>query len=292
MNPDEYAAAQAAITSQVIHYVMTFGRFFARPLLSRKEWLSLLSLIFPEIQRQREAAATLAREFYDAQRAGNHPGLPRNDRSLEGTQFKDFVQNMEPARKLMSMEGSPDHAVSTLTLRSIREVENAGRQQIIHAVQNDPQPKIIRGWARVATGRETCAWCLMLVSRGPVYQSAENAGLGITDETASRMIAAGTDVSGDMQEWHQGCDCIVVPVFKTEQNWDGKAASDRALELWNDASRAATQEQQSDPGRKHVAGSSKGKPYTKNELAINALRRRLNNGEISPSEFSALTPAA
>lgn len=44
-------------------------------------------------------------------------------------------------------------------------------------------------WARVPTGFETCAWCLMLASRGFDYLSSDTARAGN----------------------HNGCDCMVVP---------------------------------------------------------------------------------
>lgn len=45
-------------------------------------------------------------------------------------------------------------------------------------------------WARVPTGAETCAFCLMLASRGFVYGSAETAG--------------------QMRKFHGHCDCVAV----------------------------------------------------------------------------------
>lgn len=45
-------------------------------------------------------------------------------------------------------------------------------------------------WARVPTGAETCAFCLMLASRGFVYGSAETAG--------------------EMRKFHGHCDCVAV----------------------------------------------------------------------------------
>jgi hypothetical protein len=290
VNPEEYAAQQAVISAAIANYALQFGSYFAQPLLSLAEWLGILQLMFPEVQRRREESAALARFFYDSQRELYHPELPRNDRFLEDYKFEWFVENMEPAREKMSQEDSPADAVGTLALRAVREVENAGRRQIIHAVENDPAPGVIKGWARVATGAETCAWCLMLVSRGPVYMFASSAGLNVDDTTAQRMVAAGTDVSDVMEQWHDGCDCKVVPVFVHEaENWFGKAASKRALELWNDATRVAISEE--DEGKVHPSGKDKGKPFTRNELAINALRRRLENGDISPSEWSALSAA-
>lgn len=286
MNPEEYALQQALISAAVARYVQQFSKFFASQALSVAEWLKLLELLFPEIQRRREESAALARRFYDSQRGLNYPELPRNDRPLEGTSFRQFVVSMDPARERMSRVDSQSDGVALLALRAVRDVENAGRKQIIHAVQEDPATKIIRGWTRVATGRETCAWCLMLISRGPVYMAADTAGLDLDDDTAARMIAAGEDVSDHMEEWHTGCDCKVVPVFKQE-NWPGQEAADRALELWTDATTEARRILEEDPDKKSFV---KGKwvPTTLNREAINTLRRRLDRGEITTSEFAAL----
>lgn len=294
MTPEEYAAQQALITAGAARYTQQFASLFARVPLDWAQWIQLLNMLFPEIESRRYQAAELARQFYDQQRAEVFPELPRNDRPLEGYTFEWFVQNMEPTRKQMSEMDSRSNAVAHLVLRAVREVENAGRRQLIHAVENDfdldeflesagrparstePKTRLVKGWARVATGRETCAWCLMLVSRGPVYMAADTAGLDLSDETAQRMIAAGEDVSADMQQWHTGCDCKVVPVFKNEQ-WFGQEAADRALELWNEASREASR----------LIESGEARSENLNREAINALRRRLSRGEIDPSEFAA-----
>lgn len=358
MTPEEYAAQQAIISAAIARYVLSLAQFVTRPALAVSEWLRLLELIFPEISRRRDQSAALARTFYDSQREQFHPELPRNERPLEGTGFREFVSNMDPVRERMSQADSPQDAVAALALRAVREVENAGRQQTIHAVKNDddlkaflervrrgtpqetpvePEPSpvieapaanerrqtnsrtinlierwaevnasrdetprpvlgydgepvrrsstLIQGWARVATGRETCAWCLMLVSRGPVYGAAARAGLDLEDDEAQEMIAAGEDVRPFMEQWHTGCDCKVIPVFDRE-NWYGKEAADRALELWNEATKEAISLE--DTGLVHKSGKKKGRPFTRNELAINALRRRLERGEISTSEFAAL----
>ena len=47
-----------------------------------------------------------------------------------------------------------------------------------------------RGYARVPTGAETCAFCLMLASRGYTYETAASAG--------------------EMRKFHGDCDCAVV----------------------------------------------------------------------------------
>ena len=50
-------------------------------------------------------------------------------------------------------------------------------------------------YARVPTGTETCAFCLMLASRGFVYRSERNAG--------------------SMNHYHSGCDCRIVCSWQT-----------------------------------------------------------------------------
>ncbi|QJD53492.1 capsid maturation protease [Mycobacterium phage Manatee] len=291
MNPEEYAAAQLLISAAVVRHVRNVAGFFAQPALTMFDWLRLLDLLFPEIQRRRTEASVLARRFYDSQRAQHHPDLPRNDRPLEGTTFEKFVENMDPARERMQQSETRNDALTHLTLRAVREVENAGRQQIIHAVENDPEPRVLRGWARVATGRETCAWCLMLISRGPTYVRAETAGLDLDTEHALEMFENKdletyfADISGEIKQWHPGCDCKVIPVFRNE-DWFGKEAADRALDLWGEATKEAIALE--DEGLVHKSGKNKGQPFTRNELAINALRRRLERGEISAQQYAAL----
>ena len=321
VSPEQYAAGQAAISAVALDYALSLGRFITRPALSLIDWLRLLHLIYPVIEKQRSASARLARDFYDSQRKLHVPELPRNSVDLVGSDFETFVKNMEPARKRMSQENSPDTALSTFALRSVREVENAARNQIIHAVNEDEQlaeiiehpstsrkrdvsqqkkqpetrnktnqekvaeqlaqpKKLVRGWARVATGEETCAWCLMLISRGPVYQGADKAGLDLEDLEAMEMIAAGEDVSGFMDQWHDGCDCKVVPVFKLD-DWSGKQAADKALDLWNKAAREAIQ----------LIDSGEARTDNRNTETQNVIRRWFYHGVIDPEDYAGFNAA-
>lgn len=52
-------------------------------------------------------------------------------------------------------------------------------------------------FARVPSGKETCAFCFMLASRGFVYWDEETAG-------------------ADGNEYHPHCDCIIVPGFHAD----------------------------------------------------------------------------
>lgn len=292
MTPEEYAAHQAVISAAVARYVQQLAPVFPLEDMSWADWQRMLALLYPEIERRQYEAAELARDFYDVQRAEALPELEQNDAYLESYSFVRFVEGMEPARRRLKKMGARQDAITHLALRAVREVENAGRRQIIHAVEEDFDLQefldsagrsggsggsdLVRGWARVATGRETCAWCLMLVSRGPTYLSARTSGLDLDDTTAQRMIAAGVDVSEHMNEWHTGCDCKVVPVFKRSA-WPGQAAADRAYKLWENATEEA----------KARIESGKARSDNLNREAINALRRRLSRGEIDISEFAA-----
>lgn len=66
---------------------------------------------------------------------------------------------------------------------------NSARLQTMHDMRHDPtKPR----WARVPSGAKTCAFCMMLASRGFAYLSDETAGRG-----GSR--------------YHADCDCKVIP---------------------------------------------------------------------------------
>jgi hypothetical protein len=180
-----------------------------------------------------------------------------------------------------------------LTAASVDEIFDR-----IYAQSPSPQKKPtflggkpIRGWARVATGRETCAWCLMLVSRGPVYESARTAGLRLGDSDAVEAIENDTDVTAALNQWHPGCDCKVVPVFSNTQ-WVGKEAADRALNFWIDASKKAKAELADNPNKKYY--SVKERRWLKttvNRETINQLRQMIDNGEINSSDWAALSAA-
>lgn len=191
----------------------------------------------------------------------------------------------------MSQAGSPRSAVTKMGLIAVREVEMGGRRQILGAVKNDPATQIVQGWARVATGRETCSWCLMLIARGAelnhkgnfAYSEAMTAGSTLDDET---MIDLWNESGQDldkfreetaeyMEEWHAGCDCLVIPVFDV-QNWVGRDSALRAQELWIDAAKEATR----------LIESGEARSNNHNREAQNALRRRLARGEIRMTDYA------
>lgn len=264
MTPEEYAVAQTAISVSMLSYIRKFAQLFRGPTLGTREWLNLLVLLFPAVQSHRDRASELAREFYDSQRSQYFDD--RHDFLKQDYQFEWFIEDMEPARRKMSQPNSSDNAIIELAMRAVKQVENGGRRTIIEAVETDPRP--VQGWARVATGRETCAFCLMLVSRGPVYLDAETAGLDASERVAVRMHLNGEDITDLMHKWHPNCDCKVIPVFD-KQNWPGKDAADRAYDAWS----------------KFTEGYS-------GQDALNAFRRAVDNGRIDIREYAGIALAA
>lgn len=318
MTPEQYAALQAVITAQAAAYSLQASALFAQASISLSEWVKLMQIMFPAVSEFRERSAALAREFYDSQRFQFHPELPRHDVLKEHYEFDWFLKNMEPVRKRFSQPNAPEAVTAEFTFRFVREVETAGRRQIIHAVESDDgvaekveaapkpertrvlgydgkpvqyEPEMVQGWARVATGLETCAWCLMLVSRGPVYRSAETAGSAYDSETTLRLFQDNEEVDDMLNEWHIGCDCKVVPVFD-KQEWPGKDAQERALQLWIDAADDAKEWRERFPDRVHLTGKDKGEPITFFEDQILALRRKIDSGGINSQEWAALSEAA
>lgn len=73
-------------------------------------------------------------------------------------------------------------------------------------------------YARVPTGRETCAFCFMLASRGYVYTGEAEAG-------------------ADGNEYHAHCDCTIVPNFNREkiEGYDPDALYERYRQCYKEA---------------------------------------------------------
>ena len=96
------------------------------------------------------------------------------------------------------------------------EMKRSANMSVVENGRRDP--KSVR-YARVPTGAETCDFCLMLASRGFVYQSEGTAGAGHT---------------------HSACDCRCVP------GWDGmevEGYDPRSIyDRWQDAIDAKAEE--------------------------------------------------
>jgi hypothetical protein len=271
MDLEEYVEAQRSIVESVVAFLLRVLFQFRVTGLTRKEWPSILVAVYPTVDEGRRQSALLAREFYDSQRSSHHPDEPDHPVDLAPYTPDWFEESMRPARDALTRPGADFDAGQTrMALAVAKEIENAGRRTILRAIPND---RLVKGWARVATGRETCAFCLMLISRGPVYQNADTAGLEVDDWSAAELWedianadtqeerqAAEQAMDEMMRKWHTGCDCKVVPVYD-RRRWPGRDQWKLAEDIW----------------KKHTKGYS-------GQDALNALRRAVDNGDVDPRE--------
>lgn len=231
--------------------------------LTSQAWNDILRSIFPLVNQARTESAVLAREYYDTQRVRHTDDKDRFDVDLPAYEPAWFYEAMFPSKKaFQSNETSLGQAVQA-GFRAVKEVENGGRRTIRNAVDRDSSAV---GWARVATGRETCGFCLMLVSRGPVYQDAESAGLNADDTTALEILDEGdTEAFNElMTRFHPNCDCKVVPVFD-RMNWQGRDDYLAARDTWREVT-------------KGLSGRD----------ALNAFRRAIEDDQVNPEEFAVV----
>lgn len=136
-----------------------------------------------------DTAATIAAEYYDASRefaVGEPLGAAAiSNRNPEATErsVRAFMQEL--------VDGNTPEAVMKLCRERVDyEVKKAAADCIgLNTVRDGRKPR----YARVPDGAETCAFCIMLASRGPVYRSADTAGEG--------------------NHFHDNCDCRIVPIW-------------------------------------------------------------------------------
>jgi hypothetical protein len=144
------------------------------------------------------AAGTLAQEFYGALRAAAaapgvylpllavnvpHEAVERAVRYAVGDLFAD----------------APDAALRKLSGDVDKYVKQTARDTIALNVSEDPsKPR----YARVPRGAKTCAFCIMLASRGFAYRTAESAGDGVN-------------------RYHPYCDCQIVPGWGDNPSVEG-----------------------------------------------------------------------
>ena len=293
----QYRAEQIAAAVAVVAAVHQAASLAGLSLANFTVWQKLIRLLFPLVSAQRQKSAWSAREFFDRERARitGLPRLDvplvgydfaRFERAMRPA-YDIAVKQLAVAREL-DKQGLPaprTYVPSTISVLATREVSMGGREQGMAHLEADVQqaenlraakreskrakgelergitasgdyPKVV-GWARVATGRETCAWCLMLVSRGATYmfadkaagwQNERNPGLmpyaelnlqnaydPVKDKSVAEQFAAMEKFLPDIQKrYHPGCDCMVVPVYD-KSNWPGRQDAIDARQLWKDA---------------------------------------------------------
>lgn len=156
----------------------------------------------------------LARQYYTEFVTYHNVGAPVPEvspRSYERAALADGL------RRVLRPDGSP---VTSATVGQALEVAHkhitdSGRRSMLANVLNDER---LPGWARVDPRPPSCAFCLMLISRGVVYRSRETAG--------------------GSNRWHIGCTCQAVPVAPGGV-WEGAEQVADAERQWIEATRAS-----------------------------------------------------
>lgn len=156
--------------------------------------VAVLSEVEPVLASATDASASASAQLYDLIRAevlGEPLGaVPESGRDPEATEeaVRYFAQSVVDTGETSEFSHRMDERVDY-------EVKRAAGNAVMANARRDPaRPK----WARVPSGRETCEFCIMLASRGFVY-----------DEGTKDFHT------------HPGCDCRIVPQFSRSQGVAG-----------------------------------------------------------------------
>lgn len=255
MTYEEYNDAERENMLWLTTALVLLLRPYASFPLTDYQWLSLLDAVFPYVEYAFEVSARNARAFYDAERRRKleddvidldffrRPVVDRHDFTLPEYDPSWFPEAMASVKDKFVRGTGPEPALSGAVAAAVKEAQSGGRRAIRRGTDSDPRAV---GWARVEGGGESCGFCLMLISRGPVYKNANDAGLKAADNESALRIWRRYEKSGDdaellslMNRWHERCDCRVVPVFD-RKSWPGRDQYVSALEMWNRVTRSFT----------------------------------------------------
>lgn len=139
-----------------------------------------------------DAAATLAADLYNEMAEESGTKVP--DAELAERVVDEAIASSVRYHAKHLWGGSADvEAFKRGALASLmRYIKDQANRTIIRNAKRDGEKKGVR-FARIPTGDETCAFCMMLASRGFVYYS---------EETAE-----------GLNHGHENCDCKIIPGF-------------------------------------------------------------------------------
>ena len=162
-SPSTQRAALAAVTARMLAELRALW-----PLLPKGAELQpvLRYEVLPAIARQYgDAAATLAADWYDAERARlSVPG--RFTATIAPEPPEDLLRAL--SNWVASPEADAETALARAEGATQKLVADQSRQTVALSSERDPNA---RGWARF-TDEGSCGFCRMLAGRGGVYTSA------------------------------------------------------------------------------------------------------------------------
>lgn len=172
-------------------------------------------------------AAALAAEWYDAQ--GREAGS-RLDRAVTAVTYtKHDVDNLARYQATKLAGDTPD--VGEFARMCGEFAANDAMRSLNGTILRNAKRDRDKGvrFARVTSGRNTCAFCLMLAGRGAVYHTRKTAG--------------------EFDHWHRHCTCKVVPCFSGNQHEVLVEGHDpRDAKRWSDRIEAAKRTRKGIPG--------------------------------------------
>lgn len=242
MNLDEYSDRKEQILDSMFANILLVLLSFMTLGISRRVWFRFLNAVYPRVKRARDDAAFLAREFFDDNRAAELRTDDRVDFFAETNYEIDwFAEAVEPVFEyLQDPDADPEAALSDFSNRLTKIVEDGARRTLLRGVEADED---CLGWARFDPRPPTCAFCTLLISRGPDYKTAQTAGFRGTNEQAEDLIARGDfdSMNALMNRWHPGCTCAVVPVYKYS-GYQTERQEEEAFQIYKRARRAVLAE--------------------------------------------------
>jgi hypothetical protein len=129
------------------------------------------------------------------------------------SRLKNFV---DPDEYLKELDKVMDSVTTDMARESQRLAHNGGRDAVLQGAQNTKGHRV--GYMRVPRGLYTCGFCIMLASRGAVYNTKASAGF-----------------QGVGREYHAGCDCEVRAFYEGQTL---PSVNKQAEEAWKDFSRS------------------------------------------------------
>ena len=195
MDLNSYSRRTAALNRRTTARILALLARVSVPITPENIRL-LAAALFPTVSRSRQAAQELAAQFF--QTAAEAP--QKVVKPLRTYTEDDLYRGLADA--LRASSGQPvSYPVNRRKIVGMvtKHVEDGGRREVM-ALALDKNTKAV-GWARYDPRPPSCAFCLTMISRGPVYNTAESAG--------------------ESDQWHPHCTCKVVPVFDRE-SWPGR----------------------------------------------------------------------
>lgn len=144
-----------------------------------------------------DAGASLAAEWYDVEAEAEHAKL---DTALISTSVSDDdIERTVHYQAGKLVEDDVNGFVRNLGTYTRDRIRRSANDTIMLNCKRDRRRGV--RFARVPSGAETCAFCMMLSGRGFVYHSAKTAG--------------------EQSHYHRGCDCKIVPGFDEDNPIEG-----------------------------------------------------------------------